>query len=376
MRMKKVLLVATVQSHICQFHKPLVRVLHDAGYEVHVAARNNLAEKNGLTLDFADLVYDLPFARSPLSASNVRAYRELKALIDAQGYEIVHCNTPVGGVLARLACRRARRKGLCVLYTAHGFHFYRGAPIKNWLLYYPIEYVCARMTDRLLTITDEDEALAKRNFKTKVCRIHGVGADAARFYPVGTQQKAQLRGVYGISPKAQLILCVGELLPNKNQKTAIAAMSRVIRTCPDALLCIAGNGPEEQELRAQISALGLQAHVRLLGYTMQIDDWYRMADAVVSCSFREGLPMNVIEAMLCAKPVVASINRGHRELVAHGKTGYLVPADHADKYARVLTRLLTDPVFAQEMGRSAVQRAQAYTAERVQAELSCIYRNL
>ena len=374
--MKKVLLVATVQSHICQFHKPLVRILHDAGYEVHVAARNNLAEKNGLALDFADRVFDLPFARSPLSVSNVSAYRQLKALIDTQGYEIVHCNTPVGGVLARLACRRARRKGLCVLYTAHGFHFYHGAPIKNWLFYYPIEWVCARMTDRLLTITDEDEALARRSFKTTVCRIHGVGADAARFYPVGMQQKMQLREAYGIPPKARLILCVGELLPNKNQKTAIAAMSRVIKDCPDALLCIAGNGPGEQELRVQISALGLEAHVRLLGYTTQIEDWYRMADALVSCSYREGLPMNVIEAMLCAKPVVASINRGHRELVAHKKTGYLVPADNADEYARVLTRLLTDSVFAQEMGCSAVQRAQAYTAERVQAELSCIYRNL
>ncbi len=341
-----------------------------------MAARNNLAEKNGLTLDFADCVCDLPFARSPLSASNIRAYRKLKALIDAQGYEIVHCNTPVGGVLARLACRRARRKGLLVLYTAHGFHFYRGAPIKNWLLYYPIEWVCARMTDRLLTITDEDEALARRRFKTKVCRIHGVGADAARFYPVGTQQKAQLRDKYGIPPKAQLILCVGELLPNKNQKTAISAMSRVIKACPDALLCIAGNGPKEQELRAQISALGLETHVCLLGYTTQIDDWYRMADALVSCSYREGLPMNVIEAMLCATPVVASINRGHRELVADGVTGYLVSADDSDGYAAALTRLLTDPALAEKMGRSAMQCAQAYTAERVQAELSDIYRNL
>lgn len=374
--MKKVLLTATVQSHICQFHKPLVEVLHGLGYEVHVAARDNLAEKNGLALDFADKVYDLPFARSPFSPKNIKAYRMLRAIIKEQKYDAAHCNTPVGGVLTRLACRRERKRGMRVLYTAHGFHFYKGAPKKNWMLYYPIEWVCARWTDRLLTITAEDEALAKRRFKTTVCRIHGVGADAGKFHPVTAGQKAALRKSHGISESQNLILCVGELLLNKNQKTAVAAMAQVVKACPEALLCIAGNGPEQEALAQQIQSLGLQDHVRLLGYTTKIADWYAMCDVLVACSYREGLPMNVIEAMLSAKPVVASVNRGHRELVADGVTGYLVQADDAVAYAQKLTELLQNQTLYAQMADAACARAQAFTAERVKRELEEIYTNL
>lgn len=370
-------MTATVQSHICQFHKPLAEVLHELGYQVHVAAANNLAQKNGLVLDFADRVFDVPFERSPFSQKNLKAYRILAQILREQRYTAVHCNTPVGSVLTRFACRKQRKQGLCVLYTAHGFHFYKGAPKENWLLYYPIERVCAGWTDRLLTITHEDEALAKRKFKkTSVCRIHGVGADGERFHSITESQKHQLRLKYGIAPTQKLILCVGELLPNKNQKTAVAAMAKVVRACPDALLCIAGNGPEQSALQAQIRALGLEKHVRLLGYTARIADWYGMSDAAVSCSYREGLPMNVVEAMLCGKAVVASVNRGHRELVFDSQTGYLVPPDDAQAYADRLIRLLQDAEHAHAMGLAAQKRMQAYTAERVKQELRDIYQSL
>ncbi|MBR5880879.1 MAG: glycosyltransferase, partial [Clostridia bacterium] len=260
--------------------------------------------------------------------------------------------------------------------TAHGFHFYKGAPKKNWVLYYPIEWVCARWTDRLLTITAEDEALAKRRFKAKVCRIHGVGADADKFRPVTDAQKTALRDAYGIAQSQKLIVCVGELLPNKNQKTAVAVMAEVVRACPDALLCIAGNGPEQAALQEQINSLGLEDHVRLLGYTTKIADWYAMSDALIACSYREGLPMNVIEAMLSAKPVVASVNRGHRELVVDGVTGHLVQPNDASAYAQGLIGLLQNQTLYKQMADAARERAQAYTAQRVKRELEEIYSDL
>ena len=132
--MKKVLLTATVQSHICQFHKPLVEVLHNHNCEVHVAARNNLAEKNGMKLDFVDKVFDVPFSRSPKSSDNIKAYSQLKKIIDSEHYDIIHCNTPMGGIVTRLAAKGARKGGAKVIYTAHGFHFYNGASKKNWLV--------------------------------------------------------------------------------------------------------------------------------------------------------------------------------------------------------------------------------------------------
>lgn len=170
----KVLLVATVQSHICQFHRPLVAMLHEHGCEVHVAARNNLAEKNGLKLDFVEQVFDVPFQRSPFSPKNLGAYKQLKKIIDEGNYDVVHCNTPVGGVLGRLAARKARKRGTKVFYTAHGFHFYKGAPKKNWLIWYPVEKFMCRHTDKLITITQEDYDLASAKFPTQVERIHGV----------------------------------------------------------------------------------------------------------------------------------------------------------------------------------------------------------
>ena len=180
----KVLLTATVQSHICQFHKPLVEMLHDYGCEVDVAAKNNLAEKNGLKLDFADHVFDIPFCRSPFDFQNIKAYRELKKIIKNGKYDIIHCNTPVGGILTRKAASPFRKKGVKVFYTAHGFHFYKGAPIKNWLLYYPIEKLFAHKTDKLITIVDEDYRFSKEHFKCETCRIHGVGVDELRFFPL------------------------------------------------------------------------------------------------------------------------------------------------------------------------------------------------
>ncbi len=179
---KKFLFVATVQSHICQFHKAIIKSLREQGHKVDVVARDNLAEKNGLKLDFADEVFDLPFSRSPFTPSNVRAYRRLKEIIIAESYDVVHCNTPVGGVLARLCARKLRKQGVKVVYTAHGFHFYKGAPIKNWLIYYPIEKLCARWTDVLITINREDYKLAKKKLPAKkVCYVPGVGFNRKRF---------------------------------------------------------------------------------------------------------------------------------------------------------------------------------------------------
>lgn len=178
---KKILLTATMQSHIAQFHKPLINLLKGHGYEVHVAAKNNLGEKNGLRIENADLIFDVPFSRKPQNADNIRAYKLLKKIIDENNYDVIHCNTPMGGIITREAGKNARKKGTKIFYTAHGFHFYKGAPIKNWMLYYPVEKHFAKYTDKLLTITSEDYNLAKKHFATRVYYTHGVGADEAKY---------------------------------------------------------------------------------------------------------------------------------------------------------------------------------------------------
>ena len=368
----KVLLTATVQSHIVQFHKPLVEMLHAHGCEVHVAAKDNLAEKNGLRLDFADKVFDVPFARSPKSLDNIKAYKQLKQIIDEGHYDVVHCNTPMGGIVTRLAARDARKQGTKVFYTAHGFHFYQGAPKKNWLVFYPIEkFFANHYTDKLITITTEDYKLASQKFRCQVARIHGVGVDEKRYYPVDKEEKLRLREELGFTPAQKILLCVGELLPNKNQKMAIHAMREVVKTYPDAQLLLAGNGPEKENLEAEIKACGLERNVQLLGYCTYLEKYQRITDVLLACSHREGLPLNLVEAMLTGNPVVASVNRGHRELIQDGENGYLV-RDEA-QMAQQAIALLSDAQLQSSVGNQAREFADDYGFIHVTGELNRIY---
>lgn len=371
---KKVLLTATVQSHIAQFHRPLAEVLHEHGYELHVAARNNLGEKNGLSLDFADKVFDVPFSRSPKSPDNVKAYFQLKKILAADTYEVVHCNTPMGGIVTRLAAVKARKQGTRVFYTAHGFHFYKGASKKNWLVFYPVEKIMAGFCDTLITITKEDRRLAGQKFHTNVEHIHGVGVYTERYHAVSDAEKLQMRSKERLKDSDFVILCTGELNQNKNQKALIKAAAELKESIPGLKILLAGNGPLEQELRMQIRELGVEDEVRLLGYRTDLEKVTPAADLVVSCSYREGLPLNILEAMLCRKSVVASVNRGHRELVRTGYNGYLVPPDSPAKYAEAIKKIYSSRKLAEQLGENGFRMAQPYTAASVKKELSRIYQ--
>lgn len=369
--MKKILLVATVQSHIGQFHKPLMRLLKDKGWEIHVAARNNLAEKNGLELEYPDVVYDIPFQRSPVDVRNLKAYRQLRQLLQSTYYDVIHCNTPVGGVLTRIAARNCRKIGTKVFYTAHGFHFYQGSPLLNWILYYPLEKWLAGYTDLLITINKEDYALAKHQFSCPVRRIHGVGANSEKYRIIDEDERKRLRDELALH--GHILITVGELLPNKNQKTAVLALKKVLRSYPDTILLIAGNGPERDNLEKLVNMEGMDGHVRFLGYTTQLQCYLQASDVEIACSYREGLGLNIIEAMLCGKPVVASENRGHREIIRSGINGCLVAVDDTEAYSDAICRL-----FSGEAGDSRLirQSVRIYTDKSVMQELEEIYQHV
>lgn len=371
--MKKVLLVATVQSHIAQFHRPLAEVLHTHGFEVHVAARNNLAEKNGLKLDFADKVFDVPFSRSPKSTDNITAHKKLKKILDNNHYEVVHCNTPMGGAVTRLAAKNARKKGTKVFYTAHGFHFYQGASKKSWMVFYPIEKYLSKLTDTLITITREDYKLASEKFHCKVEYMHGVGVSSQRYFSVTEDKKKHIREKMGYDTEQKIILCIGELNTNKNQTMAIKMMHKVVEKYPTALLLLAGNGPKRQFLEDFIISENLQKNVKMIGYVTNLQDYQHIVDAQVCCSKREGLPLNVVESMLSGNPVVASMNRGHRELIDDGETGFLVNIDDYETMATRVLSLLENGNLKSQIVQNAFQFAQQYTFESVKSELARIY---
>lgn len=368
----KVLLVATVQSHICQFHRPLVTMLHEHGCEVHVAARNNLAEKNGLKLDFVEQVFDVSFQRSPFSPKNLGAYKQLKKIIDEGNYDVVHCNTPVGGVVGRLAARKARKRGTKAFYTAHGFHFYKGAPKKNWLIWYPVEKFMCRHTDKLITINEEDYQLARSRFRVETCHIHGVGVSMSRYHPRSAKEEETLRKEESLAAQDFVVLCTGELNANKDQRTLIDAAVLCRDRIPELKVLLAGNGPLEPALREQIAENHAEGYIRLLGYRTDLERVVPAVDVIVSCSHREGLGLNLIEGMLCGKPVIAVENRGHRELVENGVTGYMIPAGDSRALADALVMLYKSS-DRQRLGKAGYEKTQLYTDQNVQRELKELY---
>lgn len=371
--MKKVLLVATVQSHIAQFHKPLIEMLHENGCEVHVAARNNLAEKDGLTIDEADKVFDIPFARSPFSAKNIKAYKQLKNLIKTEKYDIVHCNTPVGGVLTRMACKKIKKDKPFVIYEAHGFHFYKGSSKKSWLLWYPIEKHFSRYTDTLITITAEDYALASKKFKCKTVLVHGVGINTKKYVEFSQERKVEIRQQYNLEPSSKIILCTGELNKNKNQILLIKAVPDIVKQYGDIHILFAGNGPLAGLLQEEAKKLSVERYITFLGYKTNLENFANIADVVVSCSFREGLPMNIAEAMWLAKPIVVSPNRGHRELIEDKKTGLIVDPLNCENLTNNIVYVLEHENESRQLGQAAKQASALYTDESIKQELYKIY---
>lgn len=372
--MKKVLYVATVLSHICQFHLPYLKMFQDDGWEVHAAARNNLAEKNGLALKYVDRFVEIPFQRSPKSLQNINAYKQLKKLLKQESYDLVVCNTPMGGIITRLAARKARKQGAKVIYIAHGFHFYKGAPKKNWLIYYPIEKYFAKKCDVLVTITQEDYKTASQKFHTKVMHMHGVGVDANRHHFVDEAHKNKIREEEGFSREDFICLCTGELNGNKNQQQLISLVPILKKQIKNFKLLLAGNGNLKEELEHQIQMLGVENEVKLIGYQPEIERFVRTSDVILSASKREGLPFNVLEAMLAKKPVVLSLNRGHRELVEDGVTGFL--CNNESEFVTNILKLYNDRNLYNKIAEKAYVKAQNYTIQACMCEFRKLIENV
>lgn len=367
---KKVLFVATKDIHFDAFHLPTFKWFKENGYKIHTAAVGDL------NLPFVDQRHDIPIQRSPFSLKNIAAYQELKKIMDQHSYQIIHCHTPMGGVLSRLAARNTRLKGTKVLYTAHGFHFCKGSPLINWMMYYPIEKSLAHMTDCLITINHEDYQLAKdRKFKAVTIKhVHGVGVDNERFHPISAFSKAVLRSEQGYKDETFILFYAAEFNKNKNQQLLIRALSSIKEQIPQAKLLLAGTGPLLEECKRTAARLGVDQMVDFLGFRKDINRLLKISDLAVASSLREGLPVNIMEAMSCGLPVIATENRGHLELLQHEKNGYLIPSEDEKQFSSRILELYRSKEQRESMGKSSKEIINAsYTLEQVRAELNQIY---
>lgn len=374
----KILFVATVRSHIGQFHMPFIKELKRQGCEVHAAFKDNSDYKKGLDLSAVDKVFEVPFSRSPYSMDNIKAYRVLKKIIDENDYDAIHCHTPMGAVVTRLAAKNARKKGTKVIYTAHGFHFYNGASKKNWLLFYNVEKYLAKYTDCLITINHEDYAVAKeKHFHTeKIYHVNGVGVDISKFHSVDEAEKHSLRAEFGYSDDDFLMIYPADFCDRKNQNMLFDTLKILLEHRDNFRLLLPGLEEKAQPFIDYAKEIGVFDKVDILGYRRDIYKLVGMCDVSLSSSRQEGLPINLIEAMAIGNAIVATDVRGNNDLVENGSNGFLVPLNDSRQMADCILKLYNNKNLAQQFKENNQRMVLKYAERNVINDMISIYRDL
>lgn len=364
-------MVTTVSGTINSFLVPHIDLLVRMGHSVDVAFRVTEEPRPELGR-LGCRVFDLGFSRTPVDSANFGAYRKLKTLVETERYDVVHTHTPVASACVRLACRKMSHT--FVMYTAHGFHFYKGAPLKNWLLYYPVEWALARCTDELLLINQEDYKLARRSLHSKaVTYVPGVGVDLTRFAQE-PMDKGAMRDAIGVPRDAFMILSIGELSHRKNHSTVIRALHEL--DDPDIHYVIGGVGPLEGDLLRLARERGLEDRVHLLGFRRDIPDLLGASDLFAFPSYQEGLPVALMEAMACGRAVVCSDTRGNGDLVAEGIGGFLVRPDDTKAWSARISQIKASPGLRSRMGAANVAAVVPFSLEPVLDEMREVYSSV
>ena len=349
-----------------------IKAAQNSGYEFVMACNTRTAyteqykqdcEDYGITLRHID------FNRNPVNPKNLKAMRQLTSLLKTEHFDAVHCNTPIGGLAGRICSAKAGVKP--VIYQEHGFHFWHGAPLINWMLYYPVEKSLSKRTDILITIARDDYELAKKMRAKTVKYVHGVGVDLSSFERRSDNERnLSLRMALGIPDDALVLLSVGELNKNKNHKVVINALNKLQRK--DVFYVICGTGNKKEYLQSLISKYGLQNRVILPGFRTDVSEFYKMADLFVFPSLREGIPGAVMEAAATGVTVIASDIRGIRDIITD--PGYRFSPTDADELSKLIERTLSrDNRDNQETNYSNLS---PYSFDNVVKELEEIYKGL
>ncbi|MBR5134394.1 MAG: glycosyltransferase family 4 protein [Clostridia bacterium] len=358
------LFVANVaKEHILKFHVPTIKHFKENGWAVDVAC------SGPDEVPYCDRQFHTSWTRSPFTPKTFKGIKELKKIIADGGYDIVYCHTPVGGLVARMASKKARKNGTKVIYFAHGLHFFKGASLVNWLTYYPVEVFLSYKTDIFFALNNEDFAAAHKRFNKKLTirQVPGVGANFDR---LNVEAKAALRAQYrqelDIPEDAPVLIYIAELIKNKNQTMLVDTLRVLHESHPNAYLLLVGPEHDDGAVAQYVSKQGLDNRIKLLGWRSDVGALMNTADIYVASSLREGFPINLLEAMYCGLPVIATKNRGHVTPLVHGENGFLVDINDHQAMASYAAQLLEDPALYDKLSHIDVSR---YDCDRIAGEL-------
>lgn len=376
--MKKVLMLATTAAMIEQFNKSNILILKELGYRVHVAG--NFDEGNPISAEKLEAFKrwleaneatwtNIPATRRPSDIrNNNKAYKMVVDIIHKQEISFIHCHTPLGSIIGRRAAKKTKTP---IIYTAHGFHFFKGAPLKNWLFYYPIEWLCSFRTNLLITINKEDYHRARHHMHAKdVKYIPGVGVDVERFANCELD-KEKLDKEFGIPKDAHILLSVGELMERKNQIVVIEALHQLNN--PNIYYLIVGQGHLQKMYTAKIKEYGLENNIKLLGFRDDVDKLCKYASCFVHPSIREGLGIAPLEAMASGLPLISANINGMKDYTAQRRTGFCIHPTAVDEMAHAIDYIYKNGDFAAQCAKHNQIAVRNYDIKQSKTIMKDIY---
>lgn len=378
---KKALMIASMASMLDNFNRNNIKILSELGYEITLAAnferedsnsKEKVAEFKREMEEKGYRVIQIDFSRK---LSNIKgqfkSYQQVKALTNNR-YDLVHCHSPICAAMTRVAFRKERKKGTKVIYTAHGFHFFKGAPLINWLIYYPIEKVASYFTDVLITINKEDYERARTKFHAKkVEYVPGVGIDIEKFNNIKVNI-VQKRKELGVDLDDTVLLSVGELNKNKNHQIIIRALAKLHR--PNVKYIVVGQGALKGYLVNLAKELGVEKQVIFLGFREDVAEIYKVADIFVFPSKREGLSVALMEALASGLPVVASDIRGNEDVICIGENGELVKDNNLNIWKEKIEEILVNNM--EKKKRHDVKLNSKFQLIQIQRKMIEIFENI
>jgi len=339
------------------------------GFIVDVAGNKDVNEIDELVNN----VYNIPYQRTPFSKLNIVASRQLKEIVRNNHYSIIHFHTPVASAFGRWAVKEFRKNGSKVVYTAHGFHFFKGAPLVNWLVFYPVERFLSHYTDMIITINKEDYARV-RSFKAEnVEYVPGVGVNISKFLKINVDKKAK-RKELGIPEEAIVLLSVGELNVNKNHGVVIKAVANL--NYPNIYYVVCGTGEREGYLKRLAISLGISDKVKLLGFRDDVSEIYKISNMFIFPSFREGLSVALMEAMASGLPVACSEIRGNSDLIENGKGGYLIQPGNVRGFEKAIESIIIHSNMSYHFAKENCNKMKSFESKNVLRHMKNIYNQL
>ncbi|MDD6402448.1 MAG: glycosyltransferase [Lachnospiraceae bacterium] len=386
----KALLVANSASMIDHFNRDNIKILKSLGYDIDIAANfqsgNSSSQErinafsNELKEDGMSII-DLPIPRSIFSIKDtLKCIKTLKNYLSSNPCEIIHCQTPFGGLVARIAAKKYfKREQTKVIYFAHGFHFFKGAPLVNKLVYYHIEKYLSKYTNCLITLNNEDYTSAIELLDAETVRyVPGIGVDCDYISSITIDKEAKKKEL-GIPVNNKVILNVSELIPRKNIEQTINVFAKAHNT--DCTLLICGKGAELNKLKELAEGLGIADKVLFAGYRTDILEIYKACDIFLFTSRQEGLPVSIMQAMASGLPVIASDIRGNNDLLTESGKDYnfncLVPLDKEDEFVSKLNQLICNTELSKDLGvDNKIICKEKFDIKIVHRLMEKIYRNL